>query len=76
MTELTYSLLLSLLDDPELSVQEQALNLLRNLTANKSSQQEEVLDKVLNGLGTAALRSLLEQKLASPFAEILNQVGG
>jgi len=72
MGELTYPTLLTLLGDAELTVQEQALNLLRNLSANKGLVQAEVLDKLFQGCGNA-LGPIIEQQLKSPFAEIVTQ---
>ena len=60
----------SLANDSDLLVQEQALNLIRNLACNKD---EEIL-QVFEQIGEARLIRLLETKLASPKNEIVIQV--
>ncbi|KAJ3285167.1 Armadillo repeat-containing protein 8 [Borealophlyctis nickersoniae] len=59
MRELSWDGLQSLINDEELGIQEQALNLLRNLACGKETDIEEVF----RGLGEQKLMSILERKL-------------
>ncbi|KAJ3038354.1 hypothetical protein HDV00_000775 [Rhizophlyctis rosea] len=59
MGELGWEGLQSLIDDPEVGIQEQALNLLRNLACGK----EDDIDQVFKGLGEPRLMQILEKKL-------------
>ncbi|KAF9991924.1 hypothetical protein BGZ79_003741 [Entomortierella chlamydospora] len=59
MRQFGYHNLARLLNDRELSIQEQALNLVRNLACKK----EQDIDKVFNGLGHGQLLSIIEDKL-------------
>ncbi|KAI8811242.1 armadillo-type protein [Cladochytrium replicatum] len=61
MSALGWNTLERLLFDPDLMVQRQALNLLRNLTSTRSG--EDYIDAVFSGLGTETLTSILENKL-------------
>lgn len=73
MTSLSWPHLLHLVDDEETNVQEQALNLLRNLACGRESDIEDVI----SGMGSngAALVSVLERKLSGREAdEIVLQV--
>ncbi|KAJ3018520.1 Armadillo repeat-containing protein 8 [Thoreauomyces humboldtii] len=59
MTELRWDGLLSLIDDSEIGIQEQALNLLRNLACGK----EEDVEQAFLGLGESRVLDILESKL-------------
>ncbi|KAI8810027.1 armadillo-type protein [Cladochytrium replicatum] len=61
MSALGWNTLERLLFDPDLMVQRQALNLLRNLTSTRSG--EDYIDAVFRGLGAERLTSILESKL-------------
>jgi hypothetical protein len=56
--------------DPEVSVQEQALNLLRNLVCGK----EVDIEQVFKGFGEAKLMTILESKLRFTQLPIISQV--
>ncbi|KAL7746723.1 hypothetical protein RI367_007885 [Sorochytrium milnesiophthora] len=70
MSKLTYSQLLSLLNDTEVSIQEQALNLLRNLVCGS---EEVDVAAVFVGFGEGTLLSMVESKLQSPNTDIAYQ---
>ena len=59
-----------LIADPEVSIQEQALNLLRNLVCGKEAD----IEAVFNGLGESKLMNILESKLGYSQASIISQV--
>ncbi|KAF9432236.1 hypothetical protein BGZ76_011086 [Entomortierella beljakovae] len=60
MRQFGYHNLARLLNDHELPIQEQALNLVRNLACKK----ERDIDQVFNGLGHGQLLSIIEDKLS------------
>ncbi|KAJ3190404.1 Armadillo repeat-containing protein 8 [Gaertneriomyces sp. JEL0708] len=62
MAQLGWTGLLRLLDDEDAGIQEQALNLLRNLACGK----EEDIDMVVEGFGEQQLLDNLERKLLTP----------
>ncbi|KAJ3093849.1 hypothetical protein HDU97_008938 [Phlyctochytrium planicorne] len=66
MAALTWEGLRRLIDDNELCIQEQALNLLRNLACKKESDIEDVF----NGLNESVLMSVLEGKLCWASEEL------
>lgn len=57
--ELTWPGLFALMNDGEMGIQEQALNLLRNLACGKESD----IDQVFHGAGESRLMGALEEKL-------------
>ncbi|KAG0198070.1 hypothetical protein BGX28_008435 [Mortierella sp. GBA30] len=59
MQQFGYHNLARLLNDTELGIQEQALNLVRNLACNR----EQDIEKVFSGLGNGQLLSIIEDKL-------------
>lgn len=59
MKVLTYDSLLELLHDPNPDIQEQALEMLRNLVCG----QREVIEMVIDGIGKEDLLDVLESKL-------------
>ncbi|KAF9101892.1 hypothetical protein BGX27_011284 [Mortierella sp. AM989] len=59
MRQFGYHNLARLLNDDELAIQEQALNLVRNLVCKK----EQDIDQVFNGLGHGQLLGIIEDKL-------------
>jgi hypothetical protein len=67
MQLVTYPRLQQLANDSALLVQEQALNLIRNLVCEK----EQDVNEVLSSFGQESLIKLLEAKMASPKEEIL-----
>jgi hypothetical protein len=67
MQLITYPRLQQLANDSALLVQEQALNLIRNLVCEK----EQDVNEVLSSFGQESLIKLLEAKMASPKEEIL-----
>lgn len=67
MELITYPRLQSLANDPSLLVQEQALNLIRNLVCEK----EQDIVQVVGQFGQANLIGLIEDKLASTHQEIV-----
>ncbi|KAK9717138.1 hypothetical protein K7432_006413 [Basidiobolus ranarum] len=69
MKHLTYPKLQTLLNDAEISIQEQALNLLRNLACDHETNIEEVFE----GIGECSLVSLFENKLKSNYEDIILQ---
>ncbi|KAK9761756.1 hypothetical protein K7432_013109 [Basidiobolus ranarum] len=69
MKYLTYSKLQTLLNDSEIGIQEQALNLLRNLACD----HETNIDEVFEGIGESRLISLFEEKLGSNNEDIILQ---
>ena len=70
MTHLSYAQLESLVHDPEFGVQEQAVNLLRNLACGKESD----IDDVFKGFGEDCLVAMIEKKLTLGSDDILAQV--
>ncbi|KAF9939717.1 hypothetical protein BGZ67_009070 [Mortierella alpina] len=60
MQQFGYNNLARLLNDSELAIQEQALNLVRNLACNR----EQDIDQVFSGLGNGQLLSIIEDKLS------------
>jgi hypothetical protein len=70
MQQFSYSQLDSLINDPELTVQEQALSLLRNLACGKEAD----IEATLHGLGSTRLFELIDAKLDSQAEEIISQV--
>ncbi|KNC97089.1 uncharacterized protein SPPG_07484 [Spizellomyces punctatus DAOM BR117] len=62
MKELGWDGLLSLINDNETGIQEQALNLLRNLACGKESD----IEQVFKGLGEDKVMDILETKLTKP----------
>ncbi|KAG9289034.1 hypothetical protein G9A89_015583 [Geosiphon pyriformis] len=69
MKVLTYPLLATLIDDSEIDVQEQALNLLRNLVHPK----ERNIEEVFKGLGEVTLMNILEKRLCWFHSQIIKQ---
>ncbi|KAF9382683.1 hypothetical protein CPB97_007018 [Podila verticillata] len=59
MRQFGYHNLVALLNDGELAIQEQALNLVRNLACNN----EQDINQVFNGMGSGQLLSIIEDKL-------------
>ncbi|KAF9918008.1 hypothetical protein BX616_010592 [Lobosporangium transversale] len=59
MRQLGFHSLAALLNDAELDIQEQALNLVRNLACKRNQD----IDLVFNGLGPGQLLSIIEDKL-------------
>ncbi|CAG8661632.1 5355_t:CDS:10, partial [Racocetra persica] len=70
MEVLTYITMEKLIEDPELDVQEKALNLLRNLACPKPEDIEEVF----KGLTESRLMNIIESKLCSWSDEIIKQI--
>ncbi|KAF0444540.1 ARM repeat-containing protein [Gigaspora margarita] len=71
MEVLTYQTMEKLIEDPELDVQEKALNLLRNLACPKPEDIEEVF----NGLTESRLMNIIESKLCCSWSEeIIKQI--
>jgi len=66
MKKLSYETLLSLLDDEDISIQEQALLILRCLLFKSSEDVEEVLSNC-----KSKLTKKLEDKIISPNADIV-----
>lgn len=60
---------ISLLNDPEMSVQEQALSLLRNLACGKETDIEDTF----SGLGNEHMMDILHRKLESQNEDIVTQ---
>ncbi|KAG9321926.1 hypothetical protein KVV02_004501 [Mortierella alpina] len=60
MQQFGYNNLARLLNDSELAIQEQALNLVRNLACTR----EQDIDQVFSGLGNGQLLSIIEDKLS------------
>ena len=69
---LTYGTLLALLSDTELAIQEQALNLLRNLVCGK----EQDIQDVFEGMSEGTLMQVLESKLAGTGEDDSDGSGG
>lgn len=67
MEKITYERLAALTMDPEPLVQEQTLNLIRNLVCEKEQDIAEVLAR----FGETRLIALIESKLSSPYDEIV-----
>ncbi|KAH8551203.1 armadillo-type protein [Umbelopsis sp. PMI_123] len=61
MQQLGYDYLIELLNDPSLDIQEQALDLVRNLACGT----KEDIDDVFNGIGENQLLDILERRLAN-----------
>jgi len=70
MKALTYTKMEALISDPEVDIQEQALNLLRNLACSRIYDIEEAF----KGLGEPQLMNIIENKLCSDSEEIIKQV--
>ncbi|KAJ3076369.1 Armadillo repeat-containing protein 8 [Rhizoclosmatium hyalinum] len=62
MEELGWDMLKKLIFDQRIGIQEQAINLLRNLVCGK----EDDIDTVFSGFGEAALSILFDKKLTEP----------
>ncbi|ORY50963.1 ARM repeat-containing protein [Rhizoclosmatium globosum] len=62
MEELGWDMLKKLIFDERIGIQEQAINLLRNLVCGK----EDDIDTVFSGFGEAALSILFDKKLTEP----------
>ncbi|KAJ2960908.1 hypothetical protein NQZ79_g3697 [Umbelopsis isabellina] len=62
MRQLSYEYLIDLLNDPSVEIQEQALDLVRNLVCGK---QKEDIDDVFSGMGETVLLDILEKKLSN-----------
>ncbi|KAM3583146.1 Armadillo repeat-containing protein 8 [Umbelopsis sp. WA50703] len=62
MRQLSYDYLIELLNDPCIDIQEQALDLVRNLVCGK---QKEDIDDVFSGIGETVLLDILEKKLSN-----------
>lgn len=61
MQQLGYQYLIELLDDPSMEIQEQALDLVRNLACGT----KEDIDDVFKGIGEIQLLDILERRLAN-----------
>ncbi|CAH1764496.1 13336_t:CDS:10 [Entrophospora sp. SA101] len=70
MKALTYTKMEALISDPEVDIQEQALNLLRNLACSRIYDIEEAF----KGLGETQLMNIIENKLCSDSEEIIKQI--
>lgn len=69
MQHLKFATVAALINDTQVNVQEQAVNLLRNLACGKEADIAEVF----SGFGEQNLVGMLEQKLSSGSVEILTQ---
>eukprot|EP00158_Paraphelidium_tribonemae_P008457 Partr_v1_DN28582_c0_g1_i5_m73244 putative Armadillo repeat containing 8 len=69
MDKLTFAHLLTLIEDSDIEVQEQAVNLLRNVACKEQSD----IDMCFQGLGPARLMKIIEAKLQSAHEEIILQ---
>ncbi len=67
LRELSPELLLRLCDDPVLGVEEQALDVIRNLVCGK----QENIDTLFEGVGVSVLMGLIRRKLLSSYGEIV-----
>ncbi|KAG0250788.1 hypothetical protein BG011_008103 [Mortierella polycephala] len=67
MRQLGYRTLAVLLNDGELAIQEQALNLVRNLACSR----EQDIEQVFKGLGNGQLLGIIEDKLTWDDARLL-----
>ncbi|KAG4303395.1 hypothetical protein PCK1_000359 [Pneumocystis canis] len=67
LAELSYDVLIELCDDPEVSVQEQALDVIRNVICG----QQENIDLLLSNIGVSQIVSIIKKKLSSEFTEII-----
>jgi len=72
MKILTYERLLELMNDSETNVQEQALNLLRNLASSKGENAFKDIENIFAGTGDQLI-PLIEAKLELNNFEIVNQ---
>jgi len=70
MRQFGYNNLVILLNDSEPAVQEQALNLVRNL----AHKREHDIEQVFKGLGNGQLLSIIEQKLSWDDPRLLEHV--
>ena len=70
MRQFGYHNLVALLNDGELAIQEQALNLVRNLACNN----EQDINQVFNGMGSGQLLSIIEDKLTWDDQRLLEHV--
>ncbi|EMR11215.1 hypothetical protein PNEG_00804 [Pneumocystis murina B123] len=70
LEELGYNVLTELCNDPEVSVQEQALDVIRNVICG----QQENIDILLNNIGVSKILSIIKKKLSSDFTEIITAV--
>jgi len=70
MRQFGYHNLVLLLNDREFAIQEQALNLIRNLACKK----ERDIDQVFSGLGQGQLLGIIEEKLTWDHPLLLEQV--
>jgi armadillo repeat-containing protein 8 len=70
LNELGYGQLLKLCDDEEVGVQEQALNLIRNVMTREAS----CIGLLFERIGSAKLMNLILQKLSSHYPEIVGAV--
>jgi len=71
MRQFGYNNLVLLLNDSEPAVQEQALNLVRNL----AHRREHDIEQVFRGLGNGQLLSIIEEKLSWDDPRLLEHVG-
>jgi hypothetical protein len=62
----------SLLNDPEAAIQEQALNLLRNLACSKDADAPTDVEKIFQGIGEQLI-PILESKLESSQQDTVQQ---